>query len=187
MLEIAERSGDDLTLGCARLVHGITLAAHDGPQRNDAFALLDAAREAALQERSTLVAATFVDHFLANEKARNGDLEGAIELSRHAVEELYASGDKLMRGAASTSLVQALLRRGGSTDLREAQTAIDRLAAVPTEPGFVLHDLWLLPMRAAEARARGDETAYRDYRDRYRATANSLGFEGHIVWANAME
>jgi adenylate cyclase len=38
-----------------------------------------------------------------------------------------------------------------------------------------------------EAAALGDETAYRDYRDRYRAMANSLGFEGHIAWAGAME
>jgi hypothetical protein len=49
-----------------------------------------------------------------------------------------------------------------------------------------LYDLWLLPMRAAEARARGDELAYRDYRNRYRAMAKTLGFEGHIAWAEAM-
>ena len=72
-------------------------------------------------------------------------------------------------------------------DLHEAQAAIDRLAAVPTEPGFVLNDIWLLRMRAWEAQARGDEPAYRDYRDRYRAMANSLGFEGHIAWAAEME
>jgi adenylate cyclase len=41
-------------------------------------------------------------------------------------------------------------------------------------------------MRASEARARADELAYRDYRDRYREMANSLGFEGHIAWAEAM-
>ena len=35
-------------------------------------------------------------------------------------------------------------------------------------------------------RAHGDEAAYRDYRDRYRAMATSLGFEGHIAWAEAM-
>jgi hypothetical protein len=36
------------------------------------------------------------------------------------------------------------------------------------------------------ARALGDEPAYRDYRDRYRAMATALGFEGHIKWAEAM-
>jgi len=36
------------------------------------------------------------------------------------------------------------------------------------------------------AGALGDEVAYRDYRDRYRAMATSLGFEGHMKWAEAM-
>ena len=34
--------------------------------------------------------------------------------------------------------------------------------------------------------AHGDENRYRDYRDRYRAIATSLGFEGHMAWAEAM-
>jgi adenylate cyclase len=63
VLEIAERSGDDFTLAFARYVHGIALAAHGGPRREDAIALLAAAREAALQERSALHMATFVDVF----------------------------------------------------------------------------------------------------------------------------
>jgi len=63
---------------------------------------------------------------------------------------------------------------------------IDRLAAIPTDPGFVLHDITLLRLRALLARARGDETAYRDYRDRYRDMARTLGYEGHIAWAEAM-
>lgn len=50
-----------------------------------------------------------------------------------------------------------------------------------TEPGFVIHNIWLLRLRALLARARDDATGYRDYRDRYSAMATSLGFEGHIV------
>ncbi|MGO9155941.1 hypothetical protein, partial [Mycobacterium sp.] len=71
-------------------------------------------------------------------------------------------------------------------DIAEAQAAIDTLAAVPTDPGFVLHELPLLRMRALLARAHGDDDAYRDYRDRYRDMAKTLGFEGHIAWAEAM-
>jgi hypothetical protein len=44
----------------------------------------------------------------------------------------------------------------------------------------------LLRMRTVLARASGDEQTYRDRRDRYRAMAKSLGFEGHIAWAEAM-
>jgi adenylate cyclase len=43
-----------------------------------------------------------------------------------------------------------------------------------------------LRLRALLVHADGDETTYRDYRDRYRAMATSLGFEGHMKWAEAM-
>ena len=41
-------------------------------------------------------------------------------------------------------------------------------------------------LRALLARARGDDEASRDLVSRYRAMAESLGFEGHIAWAEAM-
>jgi adenylate cyclase len=187
VLELAERSGDNLTLACARCNRGIVLVAYDGVQRDDAIPLLAATREAALQERFTLLVATWIDLVFALERARTGDLDGAIELARPAIEFEYACGDAMFLPWATAALVQVLLRRGGQTDLQEAQAAIERLAAVPSEPGFVMNDIWLLRMRALLARARGDEVAYREYRDRYRTMANSLGFEGHIRWASEME
>jgi adenylate cyclase len=57
---------------------------------------------------------------------------------------------------------------------------------LPTDPAFVLHEIRLLRLRALLAKAHGDEASYCDYRDRYRAMAESLGFEGHIAWAEAM-
>jgi adenylate cyclase len=87
---------------------------------------------------------------------------------------------------ATAVLVEALLRRGIDTDLQEAQAAIDRLVAVPTEPGFVMYDIWLLRLRALLARAHGDDVSYQDFGDQYRAMAKRLGFEGHIAMAEAM-
>jgi adenylate cyclase len=78
------------------------------------------------------------------------------------------------------------LQRGEDGDLADARVAIDRLAAVPTDPGFVLHEIWLLRLRALLAQALDDKAAYLDYRDRYRAMAKKLGFEGHMAWAEAM-
>jgi adenylate cyclase len=60
------------------------------------------------------------------------------------------------------------------------------LADVPTEPGFVLNEIPLLRLRALLAQTQGDEVSYRDYRDRYRAMATSLGYEGHMAMAEAM-
>ena len=48
--------------------------------------------------------------------------------------------------------------------------------------GAILPDATL----EALARALGDEAAYRNHRDCYRAMATSLGFEGHMKWAEAM-
>jgi hypothetical protein len=50
----------------------------------------------------------------------------------------------------------------------------------------VIREIWLLWLRALLARAHGDEAAYRDYRDRYRDMAKTLGFEGHMSWAETM-
>jgi hypothetical protein len=50
----------------------------------------------------------------------------------------------------------------------------------------VVRDIWLLRLRALLARARRDEAGYRDFRDSYRDMAKTLGFEGHIAWAEAM-
>jgi hypothetical protein len=83
-------------------------------------------------------------------------------------------------------LVETLLERGARDDVEEAEAAIERLAAAPTDEGLVVRDIWLLRMRALLAHTKGDDTAYRDYRDRYRAMATSLGFEGHMKWAEAM-
>jgi adenylate cyclase len=89
-------------------------------------------------------------------------------------------------GPAVTTLVEALLRRGTDADLNEAQTAIAQASSVSTDADYVLLEPLLLRLNALLARARGDETIYRDNRDQYRAMAMSLGFEGHIAWAEAM-
>jgi adenylate cyclase len=186
LLGIVERSADNFTLNCARYVRGLTLVAHDDPHPTEGLALLRAAREAALQEQFTRIAATLVGTYLAAEGGGAGNVDGAIELSRDALEDEMTSGDKLFRGRVTFTFIEALLRRGSDTDLREARSALDQLAAMPIEPGFVMHEIWLLRMRALLARARGDAAAYTQYRDDYRDMARTLGFEGHIAWAEAM-
>jgi hypothetical protein len=81
--------------------------------------------------------------------------------------------------------VETLLERGAEGDVAEAQSVIDRLANLPDD-GSAMRKLTLLRLRALLARARGDDHAYRDLVGRYRAMAQSLGFEGHIAWAEAM-
>ena len=82
-------------------------------------------------------------------------------------------------------LVETLLDRGADDDLDEAKSAIERLAALAGNAGAV-DNVIVLRLWAQMARALGDEAAYRDYRDRYRAIATELGFEGHTKWAEAI-
>jgi hypothetical protein len=68
----------------------------------------------------------------------------------------------------------------------EAEAAIERLAAAPADEDPWVRDIWLLRLRASLARAHSDDAAYLKFRDRYRDVAKTLGFEGHIAWAEAM-
>jgi len=106
---------------------------------------------------------------------------------RAAVDHLFREGQLLVWGIPATGvLVEKLLDRGADGDVADAAAAITRLAAAPADEGLVIREIWLLRLRALLARARGEEAAYRDFRDRYRDMAKTLGFEGHIDWADAM-
>jgi hypothetical protein len=82
--------------------------------------------------------------------------------------------------------VETLLHRGADGDVAEAEAAIERLATAPADEGLVVREIWLLRLQALLARAHGDAATYGHFRDRYREMAKSLGFEGHIAWAEAM-
>jgi hypothetical protein len=106
---------------------------------------------------------------------------------RAATDHLFREGQLLFWGIPATGvLVETLLDRGAESDVAEAEAAIERLAAAPADEGLVIREIWLLRLRALLARAQGDEARYRDFRDRYCEMAKTLGFEGHIAWAEAM-
>ncbi len=187
-LRIAEPAADDLALDLARatlgvpLVHRQTDADHDRGEK-----LLAEGSEAFQIREHNLADLPLVNVWLARERARRGDHDDAIPLMRAAVDHLFREGRLLAWGVPATGvLVETLLDRGAEGDVTEAEAAIEQLAAAPAEEGLVIRDIWLLRLRALLARAHGDETGYRDYRDRYRAMATSLGFEGHMAWAEAM-
>jgi class 3 adenylate cyclase len=185
-LRIAERSGDDLALTIARLTLGFALVhRHTTAERDHGQALLAEASEVMVRRGHNLADLPIVDVYLARERAGHGDGDDAVLRMRTAVDHLIREGQLLGWGIAATGvLVETLLGRGG--DVAEAEAAIERLASAPTEEGAVIRDVWLLRLRALLARARGDEAAYRDFRDRYRDMAKTLGYEGHIAWAEAM-
>jgi hypothetical protein len=104
-----------------------------------------------------------------------------------AVGHLFREGQLLLWGIPGTGvLVETLLDRGAEGDMAEAEAAIERLAAAPADEGLVIREIWLLRLRALLARTHGDAEGYNQLRDRYHDMAKTLGFEGHIAWAEAM-
>ena len=187
-VRIAERSGDDLALTIAQvtlgavLVHRPTAAERDRGQK-----LLAEVSEVFLRQRYNLLALPGIALYLARESARRGDDDEAIPRMRTALDDLVRQGQLLSSGILGTGvLVETLLDRGTAADVVEAEAAIERLAAAPADEGLVMRDIWLLRLRALLAQAHGDAATYADLRDRYRDMAKTLGYEGHIAWAEAM-
>jgi adenylate cyclase len=184
-LRIAESSSDDFVLGMGRLCRGLVLVSGNGQQREAGLDLFTQAHDMAVAERFSLSALIIVDPEFALEKAGTGDLDGAIELVRGVVGGAYESGDMIWRGRATEVLVQLLVRRGSVGDQNDAQAAIDQLASVPTDPGFVLHELPLLRSRALLALTRGDEDGHRNFLEQHRTKAAAAGFDALLGASSA--
>jgi class 3 adenylate cyclase len=185
---IAERSGDDLAVAFARAIVGMALVhRRTAAERDRGHKLLAEVGDVFLRRRHNLCDLPLVEVYLARERARRGDRDDAIPLMRAAVDHLFREGRLLVWGVPATGvLVETLLDRGAGGDMAEAEAVIERLAAAPADEGLVMRDIWLLRLRALLARTHGDAAAYAEFRDRYRDMAKTLGFEGHIEWAEAL-
>jgi len=187
-LHTAERSGDDFALAHAQVTLGAALINRPTvPERDRGQHLLAEVRDVFLRDRHHLGDLPIVDAYLAREVARHGDRDRAIPLMRAATENAVRAGQVLSWGLVTTDvLVETLLDRDVGGDAAEAKAAIECLAAAPTDETFTLRDIFVLRLRALLARARGDNVAYAEFRDRYRDMAKTLGFEGHMKWAEDM-
>ena len=181
----AAGSSNDVALGLAEYTLGIALLSRDAAaDRHRGLELMVQFREFVRERAPFLV--PVAELWVARERARRGDRDAAIAVMRQAVDELHQAG-RLGYGVWGTGvLVETLLERGAEGDLAEAQEAIDWLANLPADEDSAMREITLLRLRALLARARGDDVAYRDLVERYRAMAESLGYEGHIDWAEAM-
>jgi class 3 adenylate cyclase len=187
-LRIAERSGDDLAVALARVTLGVGLLHRPtAAERDRGQELLAVVSEVFLRRAYLLGDLPIVNVYLARERARRGDRDDAIPLMRAGVDHLVRDGQLLGWGVPATGvLVETLLERRADGDVAEAEAAITRLADAPADDRLVIREVWLLRLHALLAQAHGDGAAYRDHRDRYRAIATSLDFEGHMKWAEEM-
>jgi class 3 adenylate cyclase len=187
-LQGAEQFGDDFALVLARVTLGLALVhRRAAPERDRGQKLLADVSDVFLSQGQSLGQLPILNVYSARERVRRGDRDAAFPLMRAAVDHLYREGELLGWGIPATGvLVETLLDRSGDGCEAEAEAAIERLAAVEGDQDLVTRDIWLLRMRALLAQARGDDEAYRELKERYRDMATSLGFEGHMKWAEAM-
>ena len=187
-LRVAERSGDDLALAFARLTLGVALVhRRTAAERDRGQKLLVEVSDVFVCRGHNLCDLPAVEIYLARERVRRGDRDEAIPLMRATTDHLFRQGQLLAWAIPATGvLAETLLDRGDANDVAEAEAAIERLATAPTDSDSPVLDILLLRLRALLARAHGDEATYRELADRYLHIARTLGYEGHIAWAEAM-
>jgi ATP/maltotriose-dependent transcriptional regulator MalT len=185
-VQTAEGSSNVVALSLAEYTLGIALLSRDAAaDRHRGLEVMTQAPDIWLRERAVFMVPV-ADLFAARERARRGDRDAAIPVVCQAVDELHQAGRPFFGVWGTGVLVETLLERGAEGDVREAQEAIERLANLRSDEDSAIREITLLRLRALLACARGDDIAYRDLVGRYRAMAESLGFEGHIAMAEAM-
>jgi hypothetical protein len=180
-MQTAVGTSNDVALSMAKYTLGVALLSGAATDRHRGLELMVQARDMWSESVPLLVPIT--ELWIAGESAGRGDRDAAIPVLRAAVAGMNQARSSY--GVWGTGvLVQTLLERGAEGDLAEAQEAISWLAGMAD--GVAIPEITLLRLRALMAGARGDDVSFHDMVKRYRAMAESLGFEGHIAWAEAM-
>lgn len=185
-VEAADRSSNDFALAGANFALGVALLYRENAEeRRRGWDLMVLARDEGLPERApSLVPLAKV--LLARESAQRGERGVAIEVMGDAVRELREAR-RLGWGVLSTAiLAETLLEGGGPRDVAEARAAIDWMASLQADQPSAVVAVTLARLRALLARAEGDDRAHAELVQRYRDSAATFGFEGHLAWSAQM-
>ncbi|KQH77231.1 cyclase [Mycobacterium gordonae] len=186
-VKTAEPAGNDLALAMAEYTLGVALLSREASaDRQRGLQLIAQASDNLQRKQVGLQMVPVVELWAAQEKAGRGDHDAALPAMRKVADELHLEGRFGYSVCATSVLVETLLHRGDVDDLTEAHEAIERLANLGVHDGSAIREITLLRLRALVARARCEDAEYWELVHRYRAMAESLGFEGHIAWANSM-
>lgn len=185
-LRITEAAGNDAALSLVQFGLGAVLLSSDSlGDRRRGIDLLAQAREVWIRRQVVLQDVLIIDMWIAMDSARSDHRDAALPVMRRVVDDLYESERPGYGVWAIGVLVETLIERGTEADLAEAEHVIDRLVRLRSGLEYAVRDITVLRLRTLLARARGD-VAFRELAGRYRALAGSLGFEGHIAWADSL-
>jgi adenylate cyclase len=182
VMKSVEQSSDDMAVVLARMNLAIALI-HHGADRGRGYDDIRALRETCIKERFALNMLPLFETYLALELADRGEVDAALERWRVIAEGMERAGAMSNLDLPLMFAAEQLLARG---DCEEAAREIDRLAVLGEELDWGSRELAALRLRVLLAQARGNDAAYRDLREQYRAMANDLGFEGHMAWVAEM-
>ncbi|OBF80701.1 cyclase [Mycobacterium sp. 852002-51163_SCH5372311] len=184
-LQVAEACGNNYAAGSIKYTLGPVLWLRGGAtDRQRGRELLARARDMSLTDQFPRSELALIDLFQGYDRALEGDYDNALPRMRKSIDELSNRHQFVYQVGALPLLVQTLLRRGFPGDLAEAEALVQRLAAIPGAE-WVARDIMVLRLRTLLAHARSED-GYRELRDRYRALAASLGFDGHMQWASEL-
>jgi hypothetical protein len=181
-LALAARSSDDMALVLLRMTFATALI-HHGAERQSGFEQIRLLRETCVEEQFALNIVPFLDAYLALSTAEQGQPDLAVAQLRVLADDMLRDKNFANADLAICFLAETLLSQGHIDDAAEE---IERLAGTNRALGWITRDVTVLRLRALVAHARGDNSTYCELRDRYRAVASDLGFEGHMAWAQAM-
>ena len=186
-LRIAERSGDDLAVAFARMTLGVALV-HRQRLRSVTADRSSWPRSATSCARDTTWASYRSSRCTWRVRGLGVEIAMAPYRSCAPPSTICSARDSCWRGAFRRPVFwwRHCSIAGPTVTWPKPRPRSSGWPHAPADDGLVIREIWLLRLRALLARAHGDEAAYRDYRDRYRAMATSLGFEGHMAWAEAM-
>ncbi|WP_239651123.1 adenylate/guanylate cyclase domain-containing protein [Mycobacterium sp. UM_Kg27] len=185
-VQSAQQASSDRALGLAGYALAVVLLNRDNvADRHRGLELMMQTRDIWLRKRA-LFLIPVTDVWAARETARNGDPNAAIAEMRAAVDDLREAGNVFYGVWGTGVLVETLLERGADGDRAEADEAIHWLASLLAGQRSAMCEITLLRLTALLCRARGDVVAGAEAVNRYRALAESLGFELHTDWARAL-
>jgi class 3 adenylate cyclase len=185
-LRTAQRASSDIGVIFAEFSLGNALLCRDSAaDRDRGLELVLQALDWQRERMPSLVPSTTL--LVGRERARRGQHDAVIPMMREAADDLHRA-ERFGYGVFGTeALVETLVERGTDGDLAEAEEVIGRLSTWRAQQDSAIRELTLLRLRTLLARARGDDVSFRDLARRYLVMAESLGFEGHIAWAQEIE
>jgi len=140
-------------------------------------------RETCIKETYALNMLPVIDSYLALERAEFGDVDEAVRRWATIVDEMESDGRLSNIDIPLMFMVEQLLELG---ECDRAEHELERLESLAADREWDSRAIGALRLRVLLTRARGDETEYRELRERYRAMADRLGFEAHMAWAQQM-